>query len=172
MERLAHLVDPEGLEPLDIMGARIELITEAGALDEGPCVMRGVIPPGGVVPLHSHHDPETLIALSGEVEGLVHADGSFSWVRIEPSQIFHVPSGARHAFRNLTQAPAVSIIVGTARLARFFREVGIPVARGSAPGLPTAKGIQHFLATAARFGHWNATPEENARVGLKLAIAS
>jgi hypothetical protein len=47
------------------------------------------------------------------------------------------------------------LVVSTAKLGRFFREVaGEPLPR--------------FLAIAARYGYWNATPEENAAVGLRL----
>jgi hypothetical protein len=39
----------------------------------------------------------------------------------------------------------------------------------SAPaGPPSAEAIERFLATAERYGYWNATPEENAEVGLAL----
>lgn len=61
------------------------------------------------------------------------------------------------------------ILVSTSRIGRFFREVGKPTAgesRHSDP--PSAEAVQHFLKTAAAYGYWNATPEENASVGLSL----
>ena len=47
-------------------GATIDFLTPVE--DGAPCLMRGTIPAGGVVPLHSHADPETSItspAMSG-----------------------------------------------------------------------------------------------------------
>ena len=51
----------------------------------------------------------------------------------------------------------MNILVSTARIGRFFREVAAP----------SGDPIEHFLATAERYGYWNATPEENAAVGLE-----
>jgi hypothetical protein len=57
----------------------------------------------------------------------------------------------------------VSLVVTTGRLARFFREVGAVV--GDTDLSPDA-AVAEFLATSSRFGHWNATPRENAEVGI------
>ncbi|TIL37632.1 MAG: hypothetical protein E5Y61_01075 [Mesorhizobium sp.] len=59
------------------------------------------------------------------------------------------------------------ILVSTSTIGRFFREIGKPItgeSRHSDP--PSADAMQHFLKTAAAYGYWNATPEENASVGL------
>jgi quercetin dioxygenase-like cupin family protein len=115
--------------------------------------MRGSIPPGGIVPLHSHADPETFLMESGELDAFA---GERDWIRVLPGDVLHVPGDAPHAFRNPGAVPAVTLIVTTARIARFFREV----ARPSDDPLAT------FLATAERYGYWNATPEENAAIGI------
>jgi hypothetical protein len=58
-------------------------------------------------------------------------------------------------------------IVSTARLGFFFREVGAPVtATNGTQSPPSEDVLRHFLETAERYGYWNATPEENARIGL------
>ncbi|RUU96013.1 cupin domain-containing protein [Mesorhizobium sp. M6A.T.Cr.TU.017.01.1.1] len=166
-ERAAHLVDPRNVETLDVLGPVVQFLTSPR--DGEPCVMRGTIPPGVTVPLHSHADPETFIQISGEIEGLSQSQKGFVWVSIRPGDIFHVPGGAKHAFRNLSTEAAVMILVSTSRIGRFFREVGTPIAgesRHSDP--PSAEAVQHFLKTAAAYGYWNATPEENASVGLSL----
>lgn len=131
--------------------------------------MRGTIPPGVIVPLHSHADPETFIQISGEIEGLSQSPEGFVWVSIRPGDIFHVPGGAKHAFRNLSAEAAVMILVSTPGIGRFFRDVGKPIAGGNRySDPPSADAIQYFLRTAAAYGYWNATPEENASVGLSL----
>jgi quercetin dioxygenase-like cupin family protein len=138
-----------------------------------PCIMRGTIPPGVFVPLHSHADPETFVQISGEIEGLAQSARGSRWTRIAPGDVFHVPGEARHAFRNRSREPAVSIVVSTSKLGRFFRDIGIPLALGAPPpGPPSPNSIQHFLAIAERYGYWNATPEENAQIGIFLPPVS
>jgi hypothetical protein len=63
----------------------------------------------------------------------------------------------------------VSIIVTANRIARFFREVGTPVSETRAPEPPPPAAIERFLEIAARYGYWNATPEQNAAIGIPLA---
>jgi quercetin dioxygenase-like cupin family protein len=161
---VAHLVAPRHVPELDVLGPTIEFLTAPDADSDEPCLMRGSIPPGGVVSLHSHPDPETFIALSGELEGLAMDGEEFTWVRVGPGDIFHVPGSAKHAFRNPFTHPAVQLVISTARLGRFFREIGRPLGAGP----PSADALGDFLVTAARYGHWNATPAENAAIGLSL----
>ena len=158
------LVDPGTGETIEVLGPTIQYLTAPDGGDDGPCVMRGTIPPGFVVPLHSHADPETFLMLSGELEGLAMSPEGFAWIPVGPGDIFHVPGNAKHAWRNPSPEPAVTIIVSTTRIGRFFRELGTPV--GTTAGPPSDDAIQRFLEAAERYGYWNATPEENAAVGL------
>jgi quercetin dioxygenase-like cupin family protein len=152
----ADLVDPRAVETLDVLGPTIQYLTPPDGDDGHPCVMRGTIPPGVVVPLHSHADPETFVMRSGRVEGLAVSAEGFEWIPVGPGDVFHVPGDAKHAWRNPSREPAEMIIVTTAKLGRFLGEVA------------SAGGPERFLATAERYGYWNATPQENAEVGLQL----
>ena len=60
------------------------------------------------------------------------------------------------------------ILVSTCRMGRFFREINVPAA--SATGVPSGEMIRRFLQTSEGYGYWNATPEENARVGISLPM--
>jgi quercetin dioxygenase-like cupin family protein len=131
-------------------GATIEFLTPVE--DGVPCVMRGTIPAGGVVPLHSHADPETFVMLEGEMEGYSE-DG---WLSIGAGDSHHIPGHVRHAWRNPADVPAVSCLVSTATIGLFFREV--------------AASPEEFLAISDRNGYWNATPEENAAIGLTVPV--
>ena len=166
-EPVTHLVDVDSCASLDIMGVEIRYLTEPSAEANLPCIMRGVIPPGVVVPLHKHDDPETFLQLSGEMEGLSMSDEGFEWICIRPGDIFHIPGGARHALRNLSRVPSIAFLTTTSRMGRFFREIGAPAGTGRS-GPPTEETIRRFLETAARYGYWNATPDENARIGISL----
>jgi mannose-6-phosphate isomerase-like protein (cupin superfamily) len=129
-------------------GATAEILTPLG--DRMPCVLRGTIPAGGVVPLHSHADPETFLMTDGEIEGFLGGE----WARREAGDVHHVPGHARHAWRNVSRGPAEMFLVTTGTLARFFREV--------------AADPDSFLEISDRYGYWNATPEENAAIGLTV----
>ncbi len=166
-ERSAYLVARES-PIIDLMGPTIQLLGEPDELDGGICVMSGTIPPDGIVPLHSHADPETFLMIAGELEGFADTENSGRWLRIEPGGVFHVPGGARHAFRNRTRVPAIAYVISTPRMARFFLEIGRIVPDGSEPPPVTAEAAQRFQETAQRYGYWNATPEENAEIGLAL----
>lgn len=160
---VARIIEARDIQAFNVLGPVVEFLTEPE--NGAPCVMRGTIPPGVSVPLHSHADPETFYMISGELEGLTHPECGFRWVRIRPGDIFHVPGGARHAFRNRGTEPAVTIIASTAKIGRFFQEVGIPLRDGLQPsGPPADEMIAHFLKTAQHYGYWNASPEENARI--------
>jgi uncharacterized RmlC-like cupin family protein len=130
--------------------------------------MRGVIPPGAVIPIHSHPDPETFIQLSGEVEALARSNDGFAWVKLAAGSVFHVPGNVRHAFRNPSTKPAVGIVATTARLGEFLAEIGRPVEAGVTVEPPDQASLNHFLKTAERYGHWTGTPEDNAKFGIKL----
>ena len=164
---VAHLVDPERIETLDVLGPTIQVLTPPGADDWMPCLMRGTIPPGIVIPLHAHADPETFVLESGEVEGLALSDKA-EWMRIKAGDIFHVPGGAKHAWRNPTSTPVAMLIVSTAKMARFFQELGTPVRPGMPAAPPSPETLRGFLDTSERYGYWNASAEENASVGIVL----
>jgi quercetin dioxygenase-like cupin family protein len=149
------------METVNVLGPTVEILTPPGD-DDAPCAMRGAIPAGGIVPLHSHPEPETFIVISGDVEGLVHTGYDLRWIPLGAGDVLHVPGDARHAWRNRSARPAVSLVVTVQRIARFFREVA------TAGGPPSEEEVRHFLEVADRFGYWNATPEENAAVGLAL----
>ena len=65
-----------------------------------------------------------------------------------------VPSGAKHGFLNRSAKPASSLIVTTAKLGRFYKEIGRSLdPEGSQQKMPTAHELQHLM-DAARRGIW------------------
>ena len=162
--RAAHQIDPDSLDGVTILGPSLRYVTESR--DGEPCVLLGTIPPGIQVPLHSHADVETFSVVAGNLDALtVRGRDDFEWVTLRPGDIWHVPGDAPHAFRNSAAEPAVTLITTTARLGRFFREVGTSIRSGTRPP-STAEIVERFLVVSARYGYWNAPPDENARVGI------
>ncbi len=165
-----HLVDQGQLETLSLMGPTIQVLTPLTG-DPGPCLMRGMIPPGVVIPMHAHPDPESFFVLDGAVEGLAYPCSAPTWVAVTRGELFHVPGGARHAWRNLAEVQVEMLVVTTAKMARFFREVGVPAQEVEAGEPPPPDVLQRFQEVSERYGYWNATPEENAAAGIELAFA-
>jgi quercetin dioxygenase-like cupin family protein len=153
---------------VDLFGPTAEFLTLPDDPESDFCVIKGIIPPRGFVPLHSHPDTEDVLVLEGKAEGLRHDEDGYTWVDVIAGDHIHVPSGARHAWRNLSDAPAVTLIITTKKMGAFFREIGRPIAR--AAQLPTPEDLAHVAAVSARYGYWDATPEENVAVGIPMSF--
>jgi quercetin dioxygenase-like cupin family protein len=168
--RLAPRFVPDGeAVTLDFFGPTLTMLVPPEEGDDAtPCVIRGVLRPGDVVPLHAHPESETFVGDSGILEGLVGAEPPGIWTPIRPGDTFHIPGSAPHAFRNVSSEPAVVLVTTPARLGRFFLEVGAPVTPGEPAALPTPQRLGEFAATSERYGQWLATPAENAGIGLDL----
>jgi quercetin dioxygenase-like cupin family protein len=150
---------------LHVPGARVELLTPLQAADELPCLMRGTIPGGGVVPLHSHPDTETFVGVAGELEGLTRYPDGIAWVPLRAGDVFHVPGDVPHAWRNRSTEPATSLILTTTRLARFFCDIAAPASRTDPPD---PEVLATFTEVARRYGYWHGSARENAAIGLPL----
>jgi quercetin dioxygenase-like cupin family protein len=153
---------------LEFFGPTVEFLTSPDDEQNDFCVLKGTIPSKVSVPLHSHPDTEDFLLISGSVEGLRHDAGAYKWIAAAAGDYVHVPAGARHAWRNVSDEPVVNLIITTKRLGRFFREAGRPAM--GAPQPVTPDDLARFAAIGARYGDWNATPGENAAVGILVSF--
>ena len=128
--------------------------------------MRGVVAPGVVVPLHSHDDAEDFFILAGTQQVLTKSDQGLQWIDVNAGDYVHIPAGVPHAHRNVSDEPAVELVVTTARLGRFFQEV----ARSDTGQPPTSAELAAFVAVATRYGYDLGTAEQNAAVGIALSF--
>lgn len=145
---------------LDVFGATVEFVSRSDEF----CVMRGVVPPGTVVPLHRHADAEDFYILSGTQQVLIQEGDGLMWRDARAGDYVRIPGNVLHAHRNLSTEPAIDLIVTSARLGRFFEEIGRPITDALPP--PTAEEVAHFVETATKYGYVLSTPEENAAVGI------
>ncbi|WP_406831735.1 dimethylsulfonioproprionate lyase family protein [Pedococcus sp. KACC 23699] len=160
-------------EVRDVFGPTIEVLTSLDSAASAPAVLRGLVPPDVTIPMHAHGDPETFVILSGGVQALTVHDEQPVWTQLASGQIFHVPPDARHAFRNTGQEPCRILILSTPTMAGFFTSIGIPLSGvEDARRPPTAEELQQFLDESASRGYWNASPAENAAVGIQLGPPS
>ena len=153
-------------QPLDLFGPTLEFLVLPEEAQNDFCVLRGVIPPGSSVPLHSHPPTEDFFIISGQAQALKQVPGGYEWIDGKAGDYIHVPSGARHAWRNVSSEPLVVLLITNARLGRFFQETGRPAT--GAPQPVTAEDLAHHQTVAAQYGHWYATPEESTAVGIRI----
>lgn len=137
-----------------------EFLTDISDNAEDYCVLRCTLPPGAVVPMHSHADRETFYVLSGKPDAL----REDRWEQLQPGDIFDVQDGAKHAWRNSSETAASMICVTTTRMARFLQEISISAERSS----PETQA-HRFLELVRENGYWLANAEENAAVGLNVS---
>ena len=129
--------------------------------------MRGVVPAGVAIPLHSHEDAEDFFILSGTQQVLMpDEDQSLRWYDVSAGDYVHIPGGHRHAHRNISDEPAVELVITTARLGRFFRDIARPATDGARRLTPD--DLAGFVAAATSYGYVLGTPDENAAVGIEL----
>jgi quercetin dioxygenase-like cupin family protein len=152
---------------LDLMGPTVEFLALPQE-EDSYCVLVGTIPPGVVVPLHSHPDPESFFQLSGAVQVFSQRDGHFEWLDVQPGEFVDIPGRTKHAFRNESPDPVVQLITTTPNLGRFFQEIGRPVTAEERLRPPTPVELQRFAIVAADYGYWLGDRLENAAIGIAL----
>ena len=162
---LPRIADGTAYATVDVFGPTVEFVS--GPDDPGAdfWVMRGVVPPGVTVPLHSHDDAEDFFILSGTQQVLTKTNRGLQWRDVHAGDYVHIPAGTPHAHRNVSTEPAIELVITTARLGRFFQEIARP--RASRP--PTPDELAQFVDVATNYGYALATPEQNAAVGIALS---
>ena len=160
------LVRREKRAVLDLFGSTVEFLTLPEKTDADYCVIIGTVPPGGSVTLHSHPHPESFFVLSGSLQALLQRVEKFEWMAVKPGEFVHVASSAKHAWRNTSSEPAVALVTTTAKLGRFFQELGRPVSPGAPAPVPTPEDLQNLMRLAAKYDCWIGRPEENAVFGI------
>ena len=86
---LRQIADGTPSTAVDVFGPTLEFIS--GPDDPGAdfWVMRGVVPPGVVVPLHSHNDAEDFFILSGTQQVLTKSDQGLQWRDVNAGDYVH-----------------------------------------------------------------------------------
>jgi len=150
----------------DPAGATVEFLTLPEDSGDSFTIMRGVLAPGAVVPLHSHDECEAFFILKGSQNVLTQGADGLEWSEFHAGDYVNVPPGTLHAHRNTGDEPAVDLIVTTPRMARFFQEISTPPGDGPEP--PTPEDLARLAAAATRYGWRLGTPEENQALGIEL----
>ena len=101
---------------------------------------------------------------------LIEDDQGTHWVDANAGDYLRISGSALHAHRNVSDKPAVDLIVTTSRMGRMFREIGRPFTGQPLPVTPEA--LAHFMEVSAQYGIRLGTPQENAAVGIDLPVFS
>lgn len=147
-----------------VLGVLLQFLSTPQQIDDEISVMRGTIPPGVVVPLHSHADPEIFYVLSGSLE-VFQSEG---WQTAAAGEVVSIAGNVRHALRNTSRSPITVVTVSKQDLYGFFRELARPFDPKSPPALPTPEEMQRLFSAAKKYEYWLASPEENAAIGISL----
>ena len=110
---------------LELFGPTVEFLTSPQEAQSDFCVLKGTISPGVSVPLHSHADIEDFFVISGEIEGLRQNSEGYKWIGAKTGDYIHVPSNARHAWRNVSNKPTLVYIITTKNMGHFFEETDV-----------------------------------------------
>jgi quercetin dioxygenase-like cupin family protein len=150
-------------EIFDVFGPRIQFLTALSENDDDYCLIQGTVPAGVIVPLHSHGERETFYVVAGEIQGLCED----RWITFGVGDVFDVPGGLKHAWRNVSGASVSLLFAMPMRLGRFFRDIGRPVAMASQDA-PKPADFQRLFEIATTYGYWLGSPADNAAVGLSV----
>jgi len=149
-------------------GTLVEFLSAPDETGTDICLIRGTIPPGVAVPLHSHPDVELFYVLEGSMECFEARDGTARWTTLGAGDAVTIPGNIKHAWRNRSPLPATAVIVTTSKMYQFFHEVTRPFDPAHPPTPPTPDEIQVLLRAAGRYGYWMGSPQENQAIGLSL----
>jgi quercetin dioxygenase-like cupin family protein len=151
-----------------VLGVLLQFLSTPEQLNDQISVMRGTVPSGVVIPLHSHADPEIFYVLNGSLEVFQAEGPSEGWKTVTAGEVVSIPGNVRHALRNTSPSPTTSIIVSKQELYSFFRELARPFDPNSHPAPPTPEEIRQLFIVAEKYEYWLASPEENAAIGISL----
>ena len=166
-EKHEHVASNE--PTFDIFGVRLQFLIAPEQSNGKISLYRGTLPPGIVVPLHSHPEPEVLYVLEGNLEVYQEIGTWQGWSISRAGNVVAIPAGMKHALRNTSSSPTTTVLVTQERLYGFFREVARPV--DGQPGTPPSpEELQNLFSVAAKYGYWMGSPEENGAIGINLGL--
>lgn len=149
-------------------GTLFEFLVSPNEAEAEICLIRGTMPSGALVPLHSHADVELFYILEGSVEAFQSSNGEARWTTVDAGRTVTIPGNTKHAWRNTSAFRASIVVVTTSKLYEFFREVTKPFDSSYSAAPQTPDELQEFFKTVERYGYWMGSPEENAAIGLSM----
>jgi quercetin dioxygenase-like cupin family protein len=155
-----------------VLGVLLQFLSTPEQINDQISVMRGTVPSGVVIPLHSHADPEIFYVLNGSLEVFQAEGPPAGWQTANAAEVVSIPGNVRHALRNTSPSPPpspiTSITVSKQELYSFFRELARPFDPNRPLAPPTPEEMQQLFSVAEKYEYWLASPDENAAIGISL----
>ena len=142
-------------EKFELLGVELEWKLTDVETNNLYCVLEATVPPGVVVPPHSHPDQEAFLVLDGAPEFATETPSGLEWCFAVPGEMINIRPGKMHGFRNPTTSDVRVLITCTPNLGRFFEDAGLPYHRESPyrSTVPSKGQIQRVLEIGERYGH-------------------
>jgi quercetin dioxygenase-like cupin family protein len=122
-------------------------------------VLSGSVAPGGGPPLHAHPTSETIYVLSGEFAVTRRDARGVSTMRVGPGAVVHAPGGAPHRFENVSPTRSALLMVVSAELLAYIRELGRAFPPGSSPDLEKMLALNTKYRVETFYGEEGSRPE-------------
>jgi quercetin dioxygenase-like cupin family protein len=165
------LIVPTNTSPrFDIIGGEITFLAPPETIGGDHAILGGFLPPGVIVPLHRHDDPESFYILEGEMELYLAEGDSAGWRSLKVGDLAVIRGGSKHAWRNNNAQECKAVFVTGPNLLAFLKDLGRPVSEKAAPEVPDASTVARIAEVAQKHNLWLASPEENEAIGLNMAL--
>ena len=163
-----RLINSKNEPTFNILGPDVQFLVHPPETAGAFGLIRGIVAPGVVIPLHSHADPEVMFVLDGALEFLQHKGKASRWLTARRGETISIPGHVKHALRNSSPQSTSLLLVTTPNIYGFFRALANPFNPDSKPAPLTPAGMERLMALSAKHNCWLASPEENAAIGLNL----
>ena len=134
-----------GKQLFNAAGVLLQFLASPGEVGDAICLIRGTMPPGVVVPLHSHSEPEVLYVLDGSLQAYRSTEGANGWTNAGVGDVVIIPGSVKHALRNASSLPATLALITKSQLYQFFRELAKPFDPNQPPSHPTPDAMQQLF---------------------------
>ena len=145
-------VHAQSPEAYIFLGVRIKILLSSKDSGGQFSLIEGLMPPGGDGGLHLHtNEDESMHLLEGELEVTI---GERKFL-LSSGESYFAPRNIPHRLRNLSQAPARSLVLRTpGGFDAFISQAGIRLMGGLTPPveLPTPHQMEKLLKLAEEFG--------------------
>src|ERR1700754_849678 len=74
-----------------VLGVVLQFLSTPEQINDQISVMRGTVPSGAVIPLHSHADPEIFYVLNGSLEVFQAEGPSAGWQTVNAGEVVSIP---------------------------------------------------------------------------------
>lgn len=129
-------------QTFNVFGVLLNFLVTPSETGHEVSLFKGTLPPGVVIPLHRHPEPEVFYVLEGSLEVYRESGQSQGSSATQPGGVRAIPGKVKHALRNTSSTPTTVILVTQHELYDFFRSVAKPFEAGQMAEPPSPEDMQ------------------------------